>query len=236
MYFKQRTLLLALSVFLLICASVLRATSGLSHISATFYVGGLITTMYFLWKSFDSRKALFLISLLAVPLTLYIMVKPVRNFVSLVSVSLSNKSVLYFNFSQIKAKSLTNYFSSQVTPAYLNHDSVVFSKLVAEIVEEFKKTKKPNFFNASELTFLNHYVGIDAPKGLPLWFHENITFGKSDYLALEKKLDNLSLDVVVLDVSQDFLISYLIDKGYVEVSGGKYLSPIERRLLLYVKK
>ncbi len=234
-YYKQRTFLLALSVLLLICASVLRATSGLSHISATFYVGGLITIVYFLWKSFDSRKALFLIGLLVVPLTLFIMIKPVRNFASLVSVSLSHKNVLNFNFSQIKAESLANYFSGQVTPTYLNHDSVVFSKLVVEKIDDFKKTKKPVFLNASELTFLNHYVGIDAPKELPLWFHENITFGKSDYSAIEEKLDALSPDMVVLDASQDFLLSYLTRNGYIELSGGQYLSPINRKLLLYVK-
>jgi hypothetical protein len=78
-------------------------------------------------------------------------------------------------------------------------------------------------------------VGIDAPKGLRLWFHENITFGKSDYSAIEEKLDALSPDMVVLDASQDFLLSYLNRNGYIELSGGQYLSPINRKLLLYVK-
>lgn len=234
-YYKHRTLLLALSVLLLICATVLRSTSGLSHISATFYVGGLATIMYYLWKSFNSRRSLFLAGLLIVPLSVYIMMKPIRNFVSLASVSLTHKNVLYFNFSQIKAGSLSNYFSSQVSPTYLNHDSVVFSKLVAEEIENLKKNKTPIFFNASELTFLNHYVGIDTPKSLPLWFHENITFGKSDYSAIEEKLDALSPDIVVLDVSQDFLLRYLNRNRYIELSGGQYLSPINRKLLLYVK-
>jgi hypothetical protein len=235
-YYKQKTMLLALSVLLLICASVLRATSGLSHISATFYVGGLITIVYFMWKSFDSRKALVILSLLVVPLTLYILIKPVRNFASLISVSLTHKNVLYFNFSQIKSRELSQYFASQVSPTYLNHDSVNFSRLVAERIEMLKKDKSPVFLNVSELTFLNDYVGVDAPKSLPLWFHENITFGKSDYLTLERKLDNLSPDVVVLDSSQDFLVNYLKSRGYVETTGGRYLSPIERPLLLYVKR
>jgi hypothetical protein len=235
-YYKNQTILLALSVLLLICASVLRATSGLSHISATFYVGSLITIMYFLLKSFDSRKSLILICLLMVPLSLYIMIKPVRNFASLMEVSFTQKNVLYFNFSKIKSGSLDGYFSSQVTPAYLNHDSVIFSKLVAEKIDALKVNKTPIFLNASELTYLNHYVGINAPKGMPLWFHENITFGKSDYSALEKTLDEISPDVVVLDISQDFLISYLNDRSYLEISGGKYLSPINRNLLLYIKK
>jgi len=234
-YYKQPTLLVALSILLLVSASVVRATSGLSHISATFYVGGLITIVYFLWKSVKNKKLLLLISLLVIPLTLFIMVKPVRNFASLVSVSLTHKNVLYFNFSRINEKSLNNYFSSQVSPTYLNHDSVVFSKLVAEKIDEIKKKKIPIFLNASELTYLNHYVGIDSPMKLPLWFHENITFGKSDYLTLEKKLDDISPNMVVLDISQDFLISYLNDRNYIEISGGKYLSPIDRNLLLYIK-
>ncbi len=235
-YYKQPTLLVALSILLLVSASVVRATSGLSHISATFYVGGLITIVYFLWKSVNNRKLLLLISLLVIPLTLFIMVKPVRNFASLVSVSLTHKNVLNFNFSRINEKSLSNYFSSQVSPMYLNHDSVIFSKLAKEKIDEIKKNKVPVFLNASELTFLNHYVGIDAPKGMPLWFHENITFGKSDYSVLEKKLDHLSLDIVILDVSQDFLLRYLNKNGYIELSTGKYLSPLNRNLLLYVKK
>jgi hypothetical protein len=189
-----------------------------------------------MWKSLDSRKALVILYLLVVPLALYILIKPVRNFASLISVSLTHKNVLYFNFSQIKSNELIPHFVSQVSPTYLNQDSVNFSRLVAEKIKTLKKDRSPVFLNASELTFLNHYVGVDAPKSMPLWFHENITFGKSDYLRLEKKLDNLSPDVVVLDSSQDFLVSYLNGRGYVETSGGRYLSPIERPLLLYVKR
>jgi hypothetical protein len=235
-YYKQKTMLLALSVLLLVCASVLRATSGLSHISATFYVGGLTTIIYFMWKSFDNRKSLLLISFLVVPLTLHILSKPIRNFGSLISVSLNQKNVLFFNFSQIKSKELIPHFSSQVFPTYLNQDSVNFSKLVAEKVSTLKRNKSPVFLNVSELTFLNHYVGVDTPKGLPLWFHENITFGKSDYLSLEKKLDELSPDIVTLDISQVFLINYLNERKYIEISGNAYKSPIDRNLLIYVKK
>jgi hypothetical protein len=234
-YYKQPTLLVALSILLLLSASVVRATSGLSHISATFYVGGLLTIVYFLWKSIKNRKLLLLITLFVIPLCLFMLGKPIRNFVNLVSVSSTNKNVLYFNFSKISAGSLSKKTLSPVAPTYLNEDSVIFSKLVAEKMTEIKNKKIPIFLNASELTYLNYYVGVDAPKLLPLWFHENITFGKSDYSALEKTLDKMSPDMVVLDISQNFLISYLNDRKYVEISGGKYLSPIDRNLLLYIK-
>jgi hypothetical protein len=214
-------------------ATLVKSTSGLSHLTATFYSGILIVFLYIAIKELKNNKKYLLIPLIAV--TIFLLIKPVKNFGTLFISAMTNQ-VLMFNHNFNKRDISVYSDLSSTRSVYLNKDSYrVYMDLKAHISKNFSNSKSPKMLNISELTFLNYELGLQSSKGLPLWFHDGITFGKKDYLYLKDYLQQTEFDIIVTDESQTFVLDYIQNSGkYCNLHGITYKSPIERPITIYV--
>jgi hypothetical protein len=104
-YVINKKLLLALSVVLLLFASIVRSTSGLSHISATFYVGAWLTVVltFFKINSIYRDKILNIgLVLLISILSIFLLLQPIKNISNTVLNSFNKQTALTFNYKNVK--------------------------------------------------------------------------------------------------------------------------------------
>lgn len=232
-YFKPHKFTL-FGIFLMGYATLVKSTSGLPHLTATFYSGVLIVFVFIVIKEQLINKKLILFPLIAV--SIFLLVKPAKNFGTLFISTMTNHVLMFnHNFDKREMSIYSDLPSTQ--SMYLNKDSYrVYRDLKEYISKNFTNPRSVKMLNISELTFLNYELGLPPLKGLPLWFHDGITFSKKDYLYLQDYLQQTNFDIIVTDESQTFMLNYIENsRKYCNLHGITYKSPIERPITIYVQ-
>lgn len=101
--------------------------------------------------------------------------------------------------------------------------NVLINKIIYENLEKhiLNNQNIKGFVNISRYTFLNVDMGIEPPKGLPLWFHKGVTYANKDFGKIKERVVKISPSLILFEdihylTKKEFnsSLKYFLNHGY----------------------
>jgi hypothetical protein len=195
---------LLISTLFIFAATVTSATSGLKF--THYYFIGFLPIL--VQELYEAKVKAYIFSFVFV-FSILLLLKPGRDVYYIVESLIKNQPEHYFFNYRNNSKPLVKYsgssdvFSEKIFIPAQTIEAISKLKQIVQRVRAEHPDKLVNMLNISELTPLYPELGVITARGVPLWFHTNISFFSKDILSIKARILSSEFDIVLLQATHE---------------------------------